>query len=95
MIKRAWPYGTRKRVRIVDVTRGHDWVMGHVAAVLCEDLEVPGEAFLCLLDGTGLVAIKPQPEKGQERAIEFRAGGPTGGYWHILDAADERLAAAH
>lgn len=80
MITPNWPFGTRKRVRV-------ESIHGSRGAVLCilNHLDEKECTILAMTDAM-LDAIRPRPAEREERVIEFREGGITGGYWAILDA---------
>lgn len=80
MIARTWPYGTKKRVRVLEVE-----FSAMRAAVAVEHLDDPGEATVCILSRFEFDQIAPAPMTGDTRTMEFRKGGPTGGYWAILN----------
>jgi hypothetical protein len=88
MITRTYPYGTRKRVRLYKISVQHG---SEVLLVWAEHLEDADEGTIL---GTILFippwqfdAIKPSPQENQERVMEFRQGGPTGGHWMILNGS--------
>ena len=85
MITRTWPYGTKKRVKIVDWRFAKDEQLGRVAMCLCEHLDDESEMTVCLIAREVALAMKHPVETGQERVMEFRQGGPTGGHWMIVD----------
>lgn len=83
MIERTWPYGTRKRIRIQHIDPCSA-VPGSILvyAAHCDDER---EATVMLMSQADFNAISPMPKVGQDRVMEFRPGGPTGGHWAIID----------
>lgn len=65
MIKRTWPYGTKKRVEVI-----------HVEPKVLGLVDQQREGYLLALHG-----LDPLPVKGDQGIITFTQGGPTGGYW--------------
>jgi hypothetical protein len=79
MLTCTWPYGTRKRVRIIEVVE-----RGRTRGIVCEHLG-ESRAATVLLTSTDAVA----PRVGLETFIEFREGGPTGGHWALTEEPAE------
>lgn len=69
MQERTWPYGTTKDATVINVS-GNTVVLGD------EDGE-----------GHALIGIDHdvQPKEGEGVSIRFCKGGPTGGYWKIVE----------
>jgi len=84
LITRTWPYGTKKRVKIVDWRVANDEQLGRVVMALCEHID-ESEMTVCLISIEAVRAMTFIPDTGQLRVIEFRQGGPTGGHWMIVD----------
>jgi len=68
VIRRTWPYGTRKTVTVRQIVGV--WVV-------CFERESTEHFALTGVDHAGVSA-------GDERTIEFREGGPTGGHWDFV-----------
>lgn len=83
MKTRTWPYGTRKRVRVFSATMTADTTVIGVEEISLGRREI----FLLILN----TADVPQnfDAMTDDCLIEFTAGGPTGGYWRIIDPANE------
>lgn len=79
MIHRTWPYGTRKRVQIESI---HSIRGARVCIVT--HLDEPESTIITLAEGM-FAEITPVPKEREEREIEFREGGPLGGYWTICN----------
>ena len=79
--QRTWAYGTRR------------------SAVVLDRVERPGAVALCIEDGEGdahILLDGPDTigQRGDRGHIEFRRGGPTGGYWHFSPEAAEGVPGA-
>ncbi len=89
MRHRTWPYGTQKRITIKRVEKS-----ARHRTVVCHHRDDEREATLCVMIFADFNAIRPAPEVGQNRLMEFRRGGPTGGHWAILDGIEQQPAGA-
>jgi hypothetical protein len=67
MNTRTWPYGTKRKAKVVD--------SNYVVLVL-EDAENKEEAYVLVNPGT---VYAP----GTEGELTFTKGGPTGGHWEF------------
>jgi hypothetical protein len=70
---RTWPYGTTKRVKVLNAVRNPRYV-----GLICH----------CDEDGEGYVLTMRRPfyeevQDGDAGTITFKEGGPTGGYWEF------------
>lgn len=83
MLTRTWPYGTRKAVEVVSFERCRN-----AYVIACRHLDDPQEATLIVCHASAVIALFHKPQVGQQRVIEFRDGGPTGGHWALLDGLD-------
>jgi hypothetical protein len=77
MNTRTWPYGTLKKGWIVEILH-----KVRFTAILIEGDD--GEGY-CLFQAPG--SEVPDTTKSHSVVMEFTEGGPTGGYWKIVDAA--------
>ena len=75
MLTRTWPYGTKKRVLVLDNDTG---------TLICTDSA--GEGYIIV----GGYADEHTAKPGDKGTITFTAGGPTGGHW-VYTANDRRL----
>ena len=68
--RRTWDYGTKKTVKILDVN----------TSVITAHEEITKEGFI-------LAGIRSpfRLSRGDAVIIEFKRGGPTGGYWDIVE----------
>ena len=69
VIRKTWGYGTRKKVIIMDAN----------TSVITAIEEETKEGFIL----AGIRAPR-RLSKGEGVTIEFKQGGPTGGYWDIV-----------
>lgn len=76
MQKRTWPYGTRKTVLIAEV----ETLPGYGLFVLAID----GDEGHILLGGGHDI----KPEKARTAVMRFENGGPTRGYWKLIEFVD-------
>ena len=76
MQTRTWPYGTQRQVLV------RKWMQTAQTDVLvCEDLHAhPREAYI-LIQARGQLP----PSIPAETTIEFTQGGPTGGFWRLIN----------
>jgi hypothetical protein len=72
LLRRVWEYGTVKPVRVLDVI-----VTASYAVVTCSSTEPEEHEAFVLLQNLAV----PRPEIGDTGCIEFKRGGPMGGYW--------------
>ncbi len=74
--RRTWPYGTRIKVAVELVEEASNSLTPRIAV------------FIALEGAEGFVAISTEhdrvPVAGEQGTIEFREGGPTGGYWALI-----------
>lgn len=75
MLARTWPYGTRKAVVVADagIEKGQNF------AICVEECQ-GGEGFV-------LLGMSKAVQKGAKGYIEFKQGGPTGGYWEFHEGS--------
>ena len=79
MKSRTWPYGTEKKVRVINKER-----LANGLLLILVETDPPKEGHVCIYDDQHLEAKAAQPnEKG---IITFTKGGPTGGYWDYRSA---------
>lgn len=71
MLARTWPYGTRKAVTV-----GEAGMHKGAPFAICVEECQGGEGFI-------LLGMKEAVQKGEKGYIEFKQGGPTGGYWEF------------
>jgi hypothetical protein len=69
---KTWPYGTRKRVKVLSVMPVLNSGSTHVLMCLCE---ADSEGFALIRSGAF------EAKAGDRGIITFKHGGPTGGYW--------------
>lgn len=81
MIRRTWPYGTMKHVKVIESR--HVWHQGVPVRLSVVVDERDREGYI-LLDAVTLPVL-PLGERG---TITFTAGGPTGGHWRYASAAE-------
>lgn len=75
-VRRTWPYGTRKtcKVLLVDATSGTRWIT-------MQDCDNEKEGYVCSYNRTEHKKVEVEDTV----IIEFKPGGPTGGYWDIVE----------
>ncbi len=71
MLARTWPYGTRKAVKVAGVG-----TQKGVPYAVCVETCDNGEVFV-------LLGMEKAAAKDDEGYIEFKDGGPTGGFWEF------------
>ena len=71
VVKRTWQYGTRKAVKVIQPPSRRVIVVAEVAGK---------EAFILVGDHP-----IPLPALHARGIIEFKPGGPTGGYWEWVN----------
>ena len=77
MIHRTWEYGTVKRVEVISVEKSRVGP-SEIAIVAVVERDVGDPEGFILVRGIPAGGL---PIKGDWGRIEFKAGGPTGGFW--------------
>ena len=77
-IARTWPYGTRKTGTVVAIVN-----LNTLSVLVVRDGDDPKKAHVLMYGYGHFDGLN----EGDTVTIEFKEGGPTGGYWDVVKDA--------
>lgn len=82
LARRTWPYGTRLDGRVADART----VGGHSLVIVAARPDgAPHDEAFAMIGGGHDVDVRSL-RVGDHATIEFKEGGPLGGYWRVVSA---------